>query len=273
MSSQLVYLSSGQSGYDMALTAGQEVTVTHDGSTVTAKARSETVAELLERLGRCPVETLKRHPFAILVLMRCMFNWRQIPRMMELKQLLLTTVAEHPEWSQEEKGSLLGECDLIESFLHYNDITEMSRLHRSASRQMTDQAVSIQSRGSWTFGSPSVLMMFHRTPGQLSRELAEMDDCMPHYYKVTGGHGQGAETIMRAEAAFLQGRFVDAQIELEHAYAQIANNGQVSMALCCDFLAWRLAAETDRIVTIDGRNSPEQIFSDILRAFSARGIL
>ena len=54
MSSQLVYLSSGQSGYDMALTAGQEVTVTHDGSTVTAKARSETVAELLERLHITP---------------------------------------------------------------------------------------------------------------------------------------------------------------------------------------------------------------------------
>ena len=71
----------------------------------------------------------------------------------------------------------------------------MSRLHRSASRQMTDQAVSIQSRGSWTFGSPSVLMMFHRTPGQLSRELAEMDDCMPHYYKITGGHGMGAQRI------------------------------------------------------------------------------
>ena len=32
MSSQLVYLSSGQSGYDMALTAGQEVTVTHDAA-------------------------------------------------------------------------------------------------------------------------------------------------------------------------------------------------------------------------------------------------
>lgn len=71
-----------------------------------------------------------------------------------------------------------------------------------------------------------------------------MDECMPHYYKVTGGHGQGAETIMRAEAAFLQGRFVDAQIDLERAYAQIADNGQVCMALCCDFLAWRLAAQT-----------------------------
>lgn len=46
---------------------------------------------------------------------------------------------------------------------------------------------------------------------------------------------------MRAEAAFLQGRFVDAQIELERAYAQISGNGQENMALCCDFLAWRLS--------------------------------
>lgn len=54
LSSQLVYLSSGASGYDMTLTAGQAVTVTHDGNTVTAKARSETVAELLERLHITP---------------------------------------------------------------------------------------------------------------------------------------------------------------------------------------------------------------------------
>lgn len=72
-----------------------------------------------------------------------------------------------------------------------------------------------------------------------------MDECMPHYYKVTRGHGQGAETIMEAEAAFLQGRFVDAQIALERAYARIASNGQINMALCCDFLAWRLALHGD----------------------------
>lgn len=198
-------------------------------------------AELLERLGRCPVETLKQHPFAILVLMRCMFNWRQIPKMMELKELLLTTVAEHPEWSQEEKGNLLGECDLILSFLMYNDISAMSRLHRSASAQMSHPAISIQNSGGWTFGSPSVLMMFHRQPGQLDRELAEMDECMPHYYKITNGHGMGAETIMRAEADLQQGQFDDAQILLERAYAQIEGNGQTNMTLCCDFLAWRLS--------------------------------
>ena len=42
-----------------------------------------------------------------------------------------------------------------------NDISAMSRLHRSASGQMTRQAISIRSDGGWTFGSPSVLMMFY----------------------------------------------------------------------------------------------------------------
>ena len=68
---------------------------------------------------------------------------------------------------------------------------------------------------------------------------------MPHYYKITGSHGHGAETIMHAEAAFMQGRFTDAHIALERAYAQIEGNGQENMALCCDFLARRLSLFTD----------------------------
>ena len=106
---------------------------------------------------------------------------------------------------------------------------------------MSRPAISIRKNGGWTFGSPSVLMMFYRAPGELQSELAEMDDCMPHYYKITEGHGQGAEKIMRAEADYLQGRFTDAHIGLESAYAQIEGNGQENMALCCDFLAWRLS--------------------------------
>ena len=188
---------------------------------------------VLDFLDKCPEDTLKAHPAALLVLMRSMFNWRNIPRMLTLRQLLLTAIDEDPQRSAEERGNLLGECDLIMSFLCYNDISAMSRLHRSASAQMSRPAVSIRSSGGWTFGSPSVLMMFYRAPGELESELAEMDECMPHYYKITGSHGQGAETIMHAEAAFMQGRFTDAHIALERAYAQIEGNGQENMALCC----------------------------------------
>ena len=218
-------------------------------------------AEVLEMLSVCPTDTLKAHPFAILVLMRRMFTWRQIPKMMELKELLLTAIAEHPELSDEERGNLLGECDLILSFLCYNDIRAMSRLHRSASRQMTRPAISIQNSGGWTFGSPSVLMMFHRAPGELPSELTEMNECMPHYYKITGGHGQGAETIMRAEAAFLQGRFTDAHIVLERAYAQSEGSGQVNMSLCCDFLSRRLSLHAD----LEQRYTFEERYAALLR--------
>ena len=222
-------------------------------------------AEVLAALDECPDGVLKAHPLALLVLMRRMFTWRQIPRMMALKALLLAAIEEHPEMPERERGDLLGECDLIMSFLCYNDISAMSRLHRSASAQMSRPAISIRSDGGWTFGSPSVLMMFHRTAGALESELAEMDECMPHYYKITGGHGRGAERIMAAEAAYMQGRFTDAHIALESAYAQIEGNGQVNMALCCDFLAWRLTLHTDAAL----RCTPEARRAELLRQHNA----
>lgn len=196
--------------------------------------------ELLERLNACPEEVLMRHPTAILVLMRRLFTWRQIPKMLQLKALLERAIAESPDMPEEECGNLLGECDLIMSFLMYNDITKMSELHRSASRQMSRPAVTIQAGSSWTFGSPSVLMMYYRAPGELQKETHEMHECMPHYYRITNGHGLGAELVMDAEASFMQGRLHEAEIGLERARAAIAGSGQENMALCCDFLELRL---------------------------------
>ena len=232
--------------YDSALRVIQS-----DAGILLASLRPQ---EVLDFLAECPQTVLAANPAAILVLMRRMFTWRLIPKMMELKGLLLSSLAADPQMTASERGNLLGECDLIESFLKYNDISEMSRLHRSASAQMTRPAISIEPSGGWTFGSPSVLMMFHREAGAAERELAEMDECMPHYYRITGGHGQGAEYIMRAEAAYLQGRFADAQIGLEGAYAAAETNAQENMVLCCDFLSWRLSLAAGTV----SRCTPQQ---------------
>ena len=207
--------------------------------------------ELLRRLDACPPETLMRHPTAILVLMRRMFTWRQIPKMLELKALLASAIEADAAMPERERGNLRGECDLIMSFLMYNDITEMSRLHRSASRQMTRPAVTIRNSGSWTFGSPSVLMMYYRAPGELAGELQEMNECMPHYYRITNGHGMGAELVMAAEAHFMQGSFDEAQITLERARAAIETCPQENMTLCCDFLQLRLSLCIDGLPQYD----------------------
>ena len=204
--------------YDAALAVIQK-----DAGILLASLSPEKVLAFLDA---CPTEILKNRPLALLVLMRRMFTWHQIPKMLELKQLLTDTIAEDNTLSEDERKNLSGECDLIMSFLMYNDITGMSVLHRQASSKMTRPAISIRNTGSWTFGSPSVLMMFHRRSGTLDAELTAMNECMPHYYRITQGHGQGAELLMNAEAAFMQGNFSDAQILLEQTYSTIASNGQ-----------------------------------------------
>lgn len=55
-----------------------------------------------------------------------MFNWRKIQEMLKLKDFLIQVIERHTEISMEERGNLLGECDLITSFLMYNDFKNES---------------------------------------------------------------------------------------------------------------------------------------------------
>ena len=50
LSSQLVYVTSSGTGYDVTLAAGQTVTVNHHGSTISVQSRKETISALLNRL-------------------------------------------------------------------------------------------------------------------------------------------------------------------------------------------------------------------------------
>ena len=184
-------------------------------------------------------EELMSEPRGLLVLMRRLFSLRQIPKMMHLKELLLK-VAKREDIPEEERRNLRGECDLILSFLGYNDIEAMSVLHRSACSQMTRPAISIDTNNAYTFGSPSVLMMFHRKAGELDREIESMNRSMPYYYQVTRRQGAGAEKVMEAEAMFLRGRYVDARIMLEKAVLDAKEKEQQYILLCCDLLAFRL---------------------------------
>ena len=62
-------------------------------------------------------------------------------------------------------------------------------------RQLMTRPVMGMRGGNWTFGAPSVLMTYHRTAGGLDRENEEMRECMPYFYQVTDGHGNGAEPV------------------------------------------------------------------------------
>ena len=196
---------------------------------------------LLSWCQSCPEEALRRHPDALCVLMRKLYSFRQIPELLRLQKLLFESLQAGSSLSEAEKSNYLGECDLVMSFLRYNDIAAMSELHRSACARMTRTTRCIDLGGTWTFGSPSVLMMFHRTPGQLDEENAQMRACMPYYYKVTDGHGSGAEHSMQCETDLLRGRFTDAEIGCHLARDAAQARGQYSILLTAEFTALRLS--------------------------------
>ncbi len=161
--------------------------------------------------------------------------------LLRLRALLLDALQPGGAFCEQERENYLGECDLVMSFLRYNDIAAMSVLHRSACERMTRTTRCIDLGGTWTFGSPSVLMMFHRAAGQLDAENAQMRDCMPFYYKVTDGHGSGAEHSMQCETDLLRGDFTEAEIGCHLARDAALARGQYSILLTAEFTALRLA--------------------------------
>ena len=136
--------------------------------------------------------------------MRRLFSWGKYGQMLALKELLLCAAAENNGLSDEDRGNLRGECDLILSFLAYNDIAGMSALHRSACRQMTRPAVSIRTYGSLHLRLPPPCWKCSTEAGALDEEVRQMNESMPYYYRVAE-HGAGAELVMEAEAAYLRG--------------------------------------------------------------------
>ena len=134
--------------------------------------------------------------------------------------------------SDKEKNALLGETELLLSFTEYNDIAAMSRRHRRACELLGGRASLINLRSTWTFGSPSVMLLYHKETGGLDEELRQMDECMPIYYRLTGGHGSGAEFAMRAEAEFMRGNLCAAETLAHRAIFSARSKNQPSVVRC-----------------------------------------
>lgn len=200
----------------------------------------ENEARMLSWYAGCPEEVWKQNPGAMLVMLRKLFSFGRVPEMHRMRSLLLAALEEHPALEPAERDNYLGEAELYMSFLAFNDISAMSAYHRRACALMTRSAAGV-SGGNWTFGAPSVLATYHRTPGSLDQENAEMRECMPYFYEVTEGHGNGAEHIMQAETDFYRGRLADAELGCRLAVAAARRREQYCIWLSADFLKAKMA--------------------------------
>jgi LuxR family maltose regulon positive regulatory protein len=206
------------------------------GATITGEHK----AKIIEYFDLCRKELNAQNLKAVLVFMRFMISYKEIERLKEACRVFEENI-DMFEGTHEEKNYLMVEYERFSSLMKYNNIMEMSKHHRKALSYMGAHLGNEESVGNWTFGSPSVLLMFYRESGKLAEHVEDMKECMPFYYKITNGHGSGAEYVMEAEAALNAGEFEKAETIIHKGLHYAQEKNQWSMLLAAVFVEIRLA--------------------------------
>lgn len=201
---------------------------------------SEHSKDFFRWIKNLPKEYFMKYPSAITSCMVKMFSFHNIPELKRMKSLLLESLEQDKELSLQERNNLLGDAEVAESFLSYNNISAMSEYHRRACKLLNRISYSVDPKGAWTFSAPSIFMMYHRTIGGADIENNEMKECMPYYYQVTDGHGNGAEHVFAAELYYERGKLNDADISNKMAMAAAKRKNQFSVMVCSEFLFMRM---------------------------------
>jgi LuxR family maltose regulon positive regulatory protein len=210
-----------------------------DGILTTASGRS--YAEVLRNIvANCSVEMKLRHPLSMIQLAFELFGQGCHKDFGALCAEMDGLVGQ-AEVSPAKRDRLRGELVLLDAFAHFNDIVAMGERMKQASDLLRGRTSLVSPSNSWSFGSPSVLLLYHGRSGRLDAELDDMRVYMPCYVAMAGGHGSGGAELMEAEALFCRGEAERAEI-LAHKARQAAIDGnQISLVIAADLLFGRLA--------------------------------
>lgn len=179
----------------------------------------------------CPQEILNRHPVAVMVYARRLFTFHMHDDCVRVLEVLRQRVQRDTNMTERMRRNLLGEIEVNESFLHYNDIREMNKHQRRACELLDGPTTSISPDAAWTFGALSVLLCYHREAGALEREVEAMKESMPFWYRLNQSQGIGAEHLMDAERFLNQGALNDAEICVYRALYQCTSEGKLDMQI------------------------------------------
>lgn len=225
---------------------------------------------LIRYFTECPRQIKREHPWACLIYAINLFSFNEIGLFEEQCAEIAEYIDQLSEKEEPMKEQLAGELELLRSFSQYNHIQRMSEYHQKAASLLKGTSKFMDRNSSWTFGAPSVLYMFYRKSGELEQEVKDMFKAMPHYYRLTDGHGSGAENVMQAERYYHIGDFENAEIAEHKAMYAGRSQGQMSIVLCALFVELRLEtmkgnleAIVDRLLNMREVIKQRKLYSDI----------
>lgn len=193
--------------------------------------------DLLKKyMAECPQDVKMRHPYARLIYAMHLFVHGELAEFHKVCGQFSNDIDKQKDLTPDMRDRLLGELELLLSFAEFNDLKKMSMRHKKA-WQLLKQPTSIYDTGTnWSFGSPSILSLYYRESGMLQEHIQYIKESTPYYYRLTNGHGAGAEYAMEAESLFNQGDFENAEISLQQATLKAKSKSEDTILTCITYL-------------------------------------
>jgi LuxR family maltose regulon positive regulatory protein len=210
--------------------------VSRNGVDLTNTQREKVIA----CLDGCPDAVLGQNLSAVLVLARCMFSYKEMTRFGRCIAVFENNIGAF-SGIESERNALMMNYERFLALSKFNSIEGMSYHHRRALDYKDDKYRTEEWSVNWTFGSPSILMLYHSKNGALAEELTQMRECMPIFVRLSEGVGSGSEFVMEAEAAFYAGDFAVAETIIHKAQYYAREKNQWSILLAAEFLRMRLS--------------------------------
>ncbi|MBU1109474.1 MAG: LuxR C-terminal-related transcriptional regulator [Candidatus Riflebacteria bacterium] len=190
--------------------------------------------------SRCPKELYKKHVPALLKYAYYLVfsgGFSELPGLCNEVEKAVNT---GNKLSPDQRNHFLGELELLKSLSVFNNIPRMAVHQTNAKKLMNSPTRLFSDSSRWTFGSPSVLYLYHRESGRLAENVELLIRHTHNYSSITNGHGSGGEYLMEAEWHFIQGDFAAATVSLQKAIALADSANENSVLLCALMLQIKL---------------------------------
>ena len=194
----------------------------------------------------CPEKTLRNYPVLLVILAFQFMRNSMLPAFRKTVSLIEAVIDAPQGLKKKELARVQGEFALLMSFKQFNDITKMSEYHRKAFAYLktdSEHPRSLVFRGvmPWILDATSVISVYWNKSGELYNALKAMDECLPFWTELTGGHGAGGEAIMRAEVCLAHGDDTDAETLCYKALYTAREAGQICNCLCAELVLAQIA--------------------------------
>ena len=198
--------------------------------------------ELIEAMIReCPKELLCRYPYTLLTFGYWSFL-RGLPELFrKLCNLLQEIILTGEGMEEEERRKIKGEFLLLLSVYECNDLSKMLEYQKQAWDSMEKASELLKLNLPWVFAAASPLNIFWSKSGELEKEIQQLEDGRERYLKLTGGHGAGIASVMRAEAMLMRGEDNEAEILCHRALYSARSHNQTGVCLSAELVLAQIA--------------------------------